>query len=1168
MSKQDAQETSEFELSPGIQNFTLKVGRAGLTIEPLAAAGASGHSGSKKQSTIQSFISTLRQQGDFGNRLGKVLPVLLEQEIARFQNNNVVIATDSIYEIYEADYGLEDYLPEHSPFKLNLVTTGTLGYEDFAYKSEFVSGHRAIFVNRAGPFLKRSQLIYILSREAFETIELINEFNRLKAEEKRDLRRTLSYLAKLQSLKTDAILFDKHISNQRVIETDKLCFGLEEAGNSLYSFYPYFTNAPIKAIREAHKRLSKPQQVYEAMSEDGTHLRVVPSDEVYRALNLFGSLYRLKKNGVEEFFDQHLNLLSKTECLDAVDLGSIQALKAQQAQAAYEPPRAPEEDRERMLKVSEETATLNDSPLTSSIDPVQQLQVDEMSLQYEPAQLDLSEPIEDTPAEYTALLEREQLSVPQQPLQSPGHSDCEGSEASPPVQIELNLPANTSFKSTSKDSLLQPSRNEDSVEADDSLQIREKLAGEILSSAEGPVFERPASLVTELEQKPFDLKSYQKQGIAWLQLCLKKSIESNGDERKGALLADDMGLGKTLQVLTFLAWCIESAMPELLGRELEKFEPLLIVSPLILLPVWQREMKKFFTASGSIFSPSLILHGKELNRIKTDKHTLDEETIRKHRIIVTNYDTVKNYFPSFEAIDWSVVVADEAQEIKEPNTAITACMKALKRKFSIAITGTPVENTLQDLWSIVDFAEPGVLGDIRRFNQMAEVARKMPHSDNNELKRALRYQTPFSILMRRTKDLSLEGLPKKRVIAHITPLTERQRAVHTETMAAFEKEASQHKHLACIQRLVKIYQHIELDSTNFLDKSAGELLEQSFKLQDCMDLLHDIRRRREKVLLFTRSIGMQLILKNVIESEFGPVEIINGSTATGSTSNSERQRIIEQFEEKPGFNALILSPEVAGVGLTITAANNVVHYGRWWNPAKEAQATDRVYRLGQTRDVNVYHLISSTPEFSTFDEKLHMMLASKTQLAKDFLVPVDNWNVKESDLLKELADSTASSDNSVSIQRTNDISELSMSELESLVAFYWRKQGYSPLLLPREAARTFKMVCLGKDAVIVVGCSFREQASLAQLAGDLSAEAAELKSGIAAKHARKVWKRCIATHLRLTKRLRIELGSEVTVLDGQDLDNFLRMTATSRSDIWREDCNRLRDNAELTQALK
>ena len=146
---------------------------------------------------------------------------------------------------------------------------------------------------------------------------------------------------------------------------------------------------------------------------------------------------------------------------------------------------------------------------------------------------------------------------------------------------------------------------------------------------------------------------------------------------------------------------------------------------------------------------------------------------------------------------------------------------------------------------------------------------------------------------------------------------------------------------------------------------------------------------------------MQIILKQVIDQEFGcKTDIINGSSTSGPSSNQKRQSMISQFEEAEGFNALILSPEVAGAGLTITAANNVIHYGRWWNPAKEAQATDRVYRLGQTRSVNVYYLLSTAEQYPTFDEKLHMMLASKMSLARDFSAGGDDWSVRESDLFR------------------------------------------------------------------------------------------------------------------------------------------------------------------------
>jgi SNF2 family DNA or RNA helicase len=206
------------------------------------------------------------------------------------------------------------------------------------------------------------------------------------------------------------------------------------------------------------------------------------------------------------------------------------------------------------------------------------------------------------------------------------------------------------------------------------------------------------------------------------------------------------------------------------------------------------------------------------------------------------------------------------------------------------------------------------------------------------------------------------------------------------------------RHLAALHDFSHLYQHPALLSSEPEEMSAAALLAGSSKLRSVVDTLHEIRQRREKAIIFTRHRAMQSILAKVLQNEFGiPIRIINGLTqrsqgGTGFKSANTRKAILDEFRSRLGFNVLILSPHVAGVGLTITEANHVIHYGRWWNPAVESQATDRVYRIGQTKDVHVYLPILHDPSGAipaTFDERLDTLMELKYRLAEDFLKPVD-----------------------------------------------------------------------------------------------------------------------------------------------------------------------------------
>lgn len=1104
-----------FIVSPDLAGYCLYAGKAGFELCP--------SSSKNKEHDIAALIARLRKGDRFASRLSLMLPVLIEQELAEFFDGNIVVNSDRVYDLYLDEFGLSDFLPGFSPYRLKITSSGTLGFEDFKYSFEFHLGIRRIYPKLLNPFLCRNESIYILQKDAAAAIQLLRQFNKLPVEEKRDTAAALLCFGAIRQLESTDISFDPFLQSMKVLRVDSAGFACEKAESGNFELFPIFEGVPRAETKRLQRLYRRSQTVYDVTASDKTRLRIVPSSQVQKAIELISAKRPKLEDEIQTFADNLISEFSAADLLDVVDYESLSVFRQTFGKPRHESEPDSKSESERELSFGSEPDS--DSGALS-----------------EPVSVHLAEDKASRDEDIDSLAELEEPK-----------SSC------------LDLQSEVQFRLTGGATILSHSSE---TSDDDNLAapstVAEKLAGEWQSLDKGLVFELPASLRREISGVDLHLKSYQREGVAWLQYCLKQSLASpEATGRSGVLLADDMGLGKTLQALTFLAWTIETALPECLGRNLSSFEPILVVAPLILLPVWQKELQKFFASAGAIFAPVAVLHGDGVKKYKINGNHLDVEALCRNRLIITNYDTVKGYYHSLSKVKFSVIIADEAQEIKEANTAIAVCLKGLKRRFAIAITGTPIENKLFDLWSIMDFVEPRLLGDSKQFALDIDTKRVSAESAACNLKQRLHYGTTSAYILRRTKDGCLDGLPQKKNILRLTPLTEEQAREHSLIVQECKCSSSFHRAFEYIERLNKLYQHISLLRSDCLDLSVDSLLESSYKLSDCLDLLYEIRARREKVLLFTRRVNMQIILQKVIESHFGPVQIINGNAKSGTISNTARQRVINMFENTDGFGALILSPEVAGVGLTITAANNVVHYGRWWNPAKEAQATDRVFRLGQERDVNVYQLLSSSEQYQTFDENLHLMLARKSALAREFLVPSESMNISESDLLSDLAKAADLNPSRSDFGNTR-VDSLSHTEFEALVALFWRRQGYEVSLLPNDLPERIKLVATGKNNSVAMSFLFSNSGSLREVASEHS-DSLELFLERLPQNQRKVgrWISAIGCFRRISPKEKSTLPPDMTVLDLNKMEEFWRESKSTRSDIWREECNRLRSIQEL-----
>jgi hypothetical protein len=452
---------------------------------------------------------------------------------------------------------------------------------------------------------------------------------------------------------------------------------------------------------------------------------------------------------------------------------------------------------------------------------------------------------------------------------------------------------------------------------------------------------------------------YQLSGYKWLHRL--------SNYMTGGLLADEMGLGKTIQIIAHFIKL----------KEINVERPHLVIVPKTLLENWQREIDQF--SSGKL---ACFVYGGS-------KRYLEPSFLKGFDVVLTTYDTLRRDQAMLATVDWNMVVCDEAQYAKNPTTQRTCAVKALKSKHRAALTGTPVENGLIEFWCIMDFVQPGLLGSWADFRR--EFERPIIESDENDrdAKISVLLEKVKGNYLRRMKD-SVLNLPEKKIQIINAELSEIQFQLYQD-IARAAKTGGRGAKLAAISKLLMLCAH---PATAKNCKTNDMATEKNFpKIEKTIATLETIRELGEKAIVFTDFKTIQRVLQNSIRKRLGVwPDIINGEI----TSN--RQRIIDIFSEKPGFNVIILGHQVAGVGLNITAANHVIHYTRPWNPAKENQATDRVHRIGQNKSVTVYYPIIRDDRFKTVEERLDELIRSKEKLARDVLRPTMEMQVKSDEL--------------------------------------------------------------------------------------------------------------------------------------------------------------------------
>ena len=477
----------------------------------------------------------------------------------------------------------------------------------------------------------------------------------------------------------------------------------------------------------------------------------------------------------------------------------------------------------------------------------------------------------------------------------------------------------------------------------------------------------------------FSLKKHQEEGVAWLQHLYSSKAS-------GCLMADDMGLGKTLQILYFIDWH---------SRRFPSHKPYLIVAPISLLENWENEYTRFFIEPRLRISR---LTSKDVSR-HFDKQIVD--SMQKLDIILTNYESLRIAQLNFCAVEFDIVALDEAQKIKTPGTLVTNAAKALKSNFKIAMTGTPVENSLLDLWCIMDFCVPGLLGNAKAFAAQYQNPLKKEDTDIVTLGNEVHEKLGI-FFMRRLKKDAAKDLPEKIEFKQQVEMPSIQENTYRKVINSYVR-GQQPNMLLTIMDIREISEHPYLYDSTIQNHECEELVETSARLQATIPFLDRIKIKDEKVIIFAERKETQKMLQKICLERYGlVVKIINGDTPSivslQSRGKQSRQSCIDQFQSVKGFNVIIMSPVAAGMGLNVTAANHVIHYSRHWNPAKESQATDRAYRIGQTKDVYVYYPMAICKNFKSFDETLDELLSRKTSLASSTIFPTERIEVRQEEI--------------------------------------------------------------------------------------------------------------------------------------------------------------------------
>ena len=949
-----------------------------------------------------------------------LLKELLDNGQAELSNADIHIPSEEVCRLDLVEQSLLG-LPEPYPFDLEIGSRGTLNEPEFRYNYQFLRPDRKpLHPERIGCVLRLTAgWAYLLTSEQFSLLEELDAFNN-RDEGEKNYHANLIEFAKIKGLaKVIGVQLDGYLNQEEVVAPKTVRLRLRESADGI-EIIPDVDGVDSAKFEEVFDKFPNPESVYNIAHPDGGRTRLLFQKGQREALEDVKRYRRVSREELDEiakhpqgYFDPEFIELDPPDedglsFSDRVREIGIYQPKVYPFISPYKSEWIPgiiveDEDGKRTKIPVKDERELNE--LKGLID--QAKRGCQETINWKDSQLPVS-----TVERLLPFIEK-QLKHRKKPTDE---------KLEPPVLIiEENIEKPGYVKPTPNPPVKEPFRH---------------------------LLEPSPNL-----KQGVNLLAHQEEGIAWTQQLWEKKYP-------GGLLADDMGLGKTLQVLCFLEWH---------HAKYHLQRPYLIVAPIVLLENWQAEYPKFFDGGSLDF---ITLYGKKLQAFKREinheipelegaeriselrrrRGALDVDRLRTAKLVLTTYETVRDFQLDLGLIPWAAVVIDEAQRIKTPGALVTNAVKALKTDFRLALTGTPVENSLMDLWCITDFVAPGYLDSAKNFDR--DFCRPLKHPDTDIRALGDRIRERIGVhFKRRLKTDILQDLPEKHI--HVEECQLKMPSIQADRYVAtlqsvHESESagpeSPNSILKVLHQLRDISDHPLLADSQWEHVSTLELIEQSAKLLVTVELLKKIARAGEKVILFAERRKTQHLLRRVIQERFGlaDISIVNGETpGSARRENSmklSRQQAVNRFQAASGFNAIIMSPLAAGVGLNITEANHVIHYSRWWNPAKEDQASDRVYRIGQTRPVHIYLPMATHPGFRTFDVILHELLERKRKLSQGTLFPTEQAEITRIEILDELRQTRAQPQDAPPLT-IEDADKLDPEFFEAFVTALFQAQG-------------------------------------------------------------------------------------------------------------------------------
>jgi len=925
-------------------------------------------------------------------------------------------------------------LPEEYPYEIYIQSLGQLNLNTFLFKYgfyDFVPNGTIFDAKINGPILSFNGFEYLLSENQFRVCKLIEEFNKRSTEEK-SFNENLKSLDQIKSLsKNSSVSFDGYLNSQEVYCPEKIKIDLEFKDNQI-ELIPTINFVEPDRFVKVYDTYQNARDSYPVSSSNGKVVRVVLSSEQKEELQRLKSIRVVDSqekfseivDSPEQFFDDNETDISVFYSDRVREIGLYRP-KYYPFVSPYKSEWIPGivvrdklDGEKRIYFDSKEKLS---AFIENRDDAVNR---GEASIYWEGVIIPVYEA--DRVIKYASRQFRNQ-SEPLCGISEGGDSEV------------LIIKENADFQEFNQ---------------------YNPVANELTHS-----FSKISNLKNEIK-----LKDYQIEGVSWLQSLFKNGFS-------GCLLADDMGLGKTLQLLYFIEW---HALVQPSSNK-----PYLIVAPVGLIENWESEYSKFFSPQ-KLKLVKLFGSTNLTRQFDYDKNKNEAKSLEFRQIILTSYETLRIYQATFGLIQFAIVALDEAQKIKTPGTYVTNASKALKADFKVAMTGTPVENTLVDIWCIIDFAVPGLLGSGKEFAKEYQKPLNDGKADVKALTDQLRSKIGIFIKRRIKSDVANE-LPKKfdgeesRLKKEMSEIQfERYKAEIENVNKCDPTYEVRNKKLAALWAIRDISDHPYLPDRQLLSFSPEDLIKSSAKLQITLELLLTIKNKAEKAIVFADRKEIQKMLQRVIYHVYGLFpSIINGDTpSTRQNPNSQylsRQQVVDKFQVSAGFNVIIASPLAAGVGLNITAANHVIHYSRHWNPAKEEQATDRAYRIGQTRAVHVYYPMAVFPNHfeiehgkvnKSFDEILDNLLKHKKSLSNNALFPTEQAEVRPEELFGDVFNfEVEANDLPLNLR---DLDNLSPNIFEATIAVIYTKMGYNVQLTPYSNDKGVDIVAFGKDDNLLI----------------------------------------------------------------------------------------------------